>query len=292
MTGGPNGSATGKHIAEADKFWDISSLVPERARTAPRDRKTDTTTAKIDLDGAPEKAGEPIPEKKPEKNSAAPRREIEYEGSGPVSRVRVTPWPTGYTFYSRFAAQAAALWRKKCAKCDPVNFFSYMPQYDQMTTAQLKYYLYWRDLVRHGEYPHVECSYVLLYLYEIINLPKLIPVHVGATLIALVWAAYRDAYPYLDKYAGEWLCDYCMIYDTPVPTELPRLSQMTEEELTETLVNLGVEIPEDTTWDLRSLTALFEEDIDAPYPSDVYFDSDHMLFESVRAAVKEYYGIV
>ena len=220
MTGGPNGSATGKHIAEADKFWDISSLVPERARTAPRDRKTDTTTAKIDLDGAPEKAGEPIPEKKPEKNSAAPRREIEYEGSGPVSRVRVTPWPTGYTFYSRFAAQAAALWRKKCAKCDPVNFFSYMPQYDQMTTAQLKYYLYWRDLVRHGEYPHVECSYVLLYLYEIINLPKLIPVHVGATLIALVWAAYRDAYPYLDKYAGEWLCDYCMIYDTPVPTEI------------------------------------------------------------------------
>ena len=72
---------------------------------------------------------------------------------------------------------------------------------------------------------------------------------------------------------------------------LPKLSQMTEEELTETLETLGVEIPEDTTWDLRSLAALFEDDIEAPYPSDVYFDSDHMLFESVREAVKKYYGI-
>lgn len=207
-------------VSDTDGFWDISSLVPERARTSPRDQKADTTTARIDVDGAPAQKGEAIPDKKQIPDDSPSRREIEYDGAGAVCRVKVIPWPTGYTFYSRFAAQAAALWRKKCAPCDSQSFFSYMPQYEQMTTAQLKYYLYWRDLVRHGEYPPVDCSYVLLYLYEIINLPKIIPAHVGATLIALVWAAYRKAYPYLDKYAGEWLCDYCLIYKTRVPTEI------------------------------------------------------------------------
>ena len=203
-----------------DGFWNISSLVPERKRSVPRTQNTDTTTVLIDVDGAPEKASEAIPERKDAPAENDSRREIEYETDGAVCRVSVSPWPTSYTFYSRFAAQAAALWRKKHAPCDAENFFSYMPQYEQMTTAQLKYYLYWRDLVRHGEYPPVDCSYVLLYLYEIINLPKLIPAPIGAKLIALVWAAYRGAYPYLDKYAGEWLCDYCMIYNTPVPTEI------------------------------------------------------------------------
>lgn len=214
-------SATAGHIAEADKFWDISSLVPERARAVPRVQKADTTTALIDVDGEKTPAGELIPERKSSPNiKNDDRRDFEYDGDGAISHVRVMPWPTSYTFYSRFAAQAAALWRKKHAKCDPVGFFSYMPQYEQMTAAQLRYYLYWRDLVRHGEYPPAECSYVLLYLYEIINLPKLIPAALGAKLIALVWANYRGAYPYLDKYAGEWLCDYCIIYRTPVPTEI------------------------------------------------------------------------
>ena len=213
-------TATAKNIAEADSFWDISSLVPERARTVPRVRRVDTTTAIIDVDGAPEQSGEAIPERKPAPVTTDARHEFEYESDGAISRVRVTPWPTSYTFYSRFASQAAALWRKKHSECEAVGFFSYMPQYEQMTAAQLRYYLYWRDLVRHGKYPPVDCSYVLLYLYEIINLPKLIPAHVGAKLIALVWANYRGAYPYLDKYAGEWLSDYCMIYKTPVPSDI------------------------------------------------------------------------
>jgi len=211
---------TARHIAEADKFWDISSLVPERKKSVPRTQNADTTTVLVDVDGAPAPTGEAIPLRKAAPTKTDDRRDIEYETDGAVCRVVISPWPTSYTFYSRFAAQAAALWRKKHAKCDAVSFFSYMPQYEQMTAAQLKYYLYWRDLVRHGEYPPVDCSYVLLYLYEIINLPKLIPAPVGAKLIALVWAAYRGAYPYLDKYAGEWLCDYCMIYNTPVPADI------------------------------------------------------------------------
>ena len=90
---------TAEHIAEADKFWDISSLVPERARAVPRVQKADTTTVLIDVGGAPEKAGEPIPERKTVPTKPDDRRDFEYDGDGAISHVRVMPWPTSYTFY-------------------------------------------------------------------------------------------------------------------------------------------------------------------------------------------------
>ena len=206
-----------KRASDSD-FRNISSLVPEKKKTASKAPSTDTTTVMVEVGGS-EIKGQAIP-----KRAAVVEEEkhagIEYDGDGALCHVKISPWPTRFSFYSRFAEEAARLWRKKHVKCDAVSFFSYMPQYEQMTTAQLCYYLYWRDLVRHGEYPPVDCSYVLLYLYEIINLPDLIKPALGARLIAYVWGAYRKSYPYLDKYAGEWLCDYCLIRKTPVPTDI------------------------------------------------------------------------
>lgn len=97
------------------------------------------------------------------------------------------------------------------------KIFAYTPQYDQLSQSQLDFYLYFRQLVRSGEYPTVDSSYIFLLLYEIINLPELIPAEKGAEMIARLWKAYRDTYPYLDKYIGEWLCDYCLIRHTAPP---------------------------------------------------------------------------
>ncbi|MBR0135536.1 MAG: hypothetical protein IJM18_04990 [Clostridia bacterium] len=74
------------------------------------------------------------------------------------------------------------------------------------------------------------------------------------------------------------------------PAELPVLSQMTQEECTAKLRELGADIPDDLDFDIRIWVAEFEKDIDRPYPSDVYFDKLHSLFEQVREAVKTYYA--
>jgi hypothetical protein len=87
-----------------------------------------------------------------------------------------------------------------------------MPQYDQMTLSQLSYYLYWRGEIRKGVYIKTDINYLFLYAYEIINLPDRIPPRKGAIELTRLWAAYREDFRYLDKYLGEWLCDYCLIH--------------------------------------------------------------------------------
>lgn len=205
---------------DTDDFWDISDLVPISVReNTKRNAKTIASLAlsEIDIPGE-ELCVESIPSRTEnafEKKPVSPV--IEYDGDGAVSHVRIMPWHTRFSFYDPFAERAEHFWSKKYKKCDHVSFFSYMPQYDQMSREQFLYYLYWRDRTRHGEYLMTDFSYILLYLYEIINLSDRINTTLGARLIALVWAAYRETYPYLDKYAGEWLCDYCLIHRVPVP---------------------------------------------------------------------------
>ncbi|MBQ0125070.1 MAG: TerB N-terminal domain-containing protein [Clostridiales bacterium] len=217
-------------IKTDDGFWDISSLVPDsvkRAVPAPA-RKLWRTDSDDNHDNAVR------PTLSPEKVQTYAEDEqnvIEYDGDGAIVKVRIIPWSTRFSFYSRFASQAEKLWRRRGAKADHVSFFSYMPQYEQMTSAQLRYYFYFRDRVRHGEYPVADCSYVLLYLYEIINVPHLVKPAVGAKLMALVWAAYRSRYPYLDRYAGEWLRDYVLVNRAPVPHDV--IASLPHEALSE-----------------------------------------------------------
>ena len=204
--------------SDTDDFWDISDLLPQKSKRydAPL---TDVSTVLVEFGGKSEQQEEGIPEK--ENDGAAESLPcVEYDGEGALCHVKISPWPTNFSFYSRFKATAEKLWRKKHAKCESVAFFSYMPLYEQMTSDQLMYYLYWRDRVRHGEYIHADYSYILLYLYEIINLPHVISPKFGAALIARVWAAYRKTYMHLDKYAGEWLADYCLIHRIPIPYDI------------------------------------------------------------------------
>jgi hypothetical protein len=81
-----------------------------------------------------------------------------------------------------------------------------------MTVSQMSYYLYWRDEVRKGNYIKTDINYLFLYIYEIINLTDQIHPSEGAKILSRLWKVYRGEFRYLDKYLGEWLCDYCLIH--------------------------------------------------------------------------------
>lgn len=92
-----------------------------------------------------------------------------------------------------------------------------MPQYTQLTEKRLQWYLYWRSQVRAGCYPDCDYTYLLLYLYEIINLGQEIPSAEGLTALCALWNGYRARYPRLDRFLGEWICDYCLIHHLSPP---------------------------------------------------------------------------
>lgn len=145
----------------------------------------------------------------------------DYSHSPLLYRVCVYPWPQKYNFYQRFCYDAERFFAVRGQDCPRADYFSYIPQYAQLSTDQMRWYLWFRERVRHGEYPDdVDFPYILLLIYEIINLPHKLPPEKGAEQLSGIWLAYRKLHPELDKYLSEWMCDYCLVHEIPLPQSL------------------------------------------------------------------------
>ncbi len=128
----------------------------------------------------------------------------------------------GDEFYGKFATNAHRSHADRASHgvtpaTERVPYFSYVPQYSHMNLPQITFYKAVRESIIRGEYPECDLSYVLLYIYEIINLPDLIPADEGVELLSGIWLGYRKMHPRLDSYLCEWLPDYCMIRGIPLP---------------------------------------------------------------------------
>ncbi len=142
-----------------------------------------------------------------------------------IREVEVRSWTSDIDFYERFLENA-----EKSHSAQPtvpytsdyprVSYFSYVPQYSHMSRAQLDFYRWVRENIRHGRYPDCDPSYIQLYIYEILNLPELIPPESGAAQLAGIWLHYRRTEPRLDGYLCEWLPDYCLIHACPMPEKI------------------------------------------------------------------------
>lgn len=131
-----------------------------------------------------------------------------------LHRVLIFPWESQFNYFDSFPQDAVRVARLKPAgPARPCPFFSYFPQYSQLTRGQLAWYVYWREEVRQGRYLETDNAYVLLLVFELINLPpEEISPREAVDMLVRVWMAYRRVYPRLDNYMCEWLCDYCLIH--------------------------------------------------------------------------------
>jgi hypothetical protein len=209
-----------------DKEWEVDYILPPKKSTGKF--KNDTEAVLVEI--APISDDEPvvgsIPPKEQHKstyNKATQKYEARpvcsYTPENPfIKNVTVWLWPSKFTFYERFHSDAERNFDKVYVECEHVKFFSYMPQYIQLETAQFNWYLWWRENVRKGKYLPTDFSYILLYVYEIINLPERIPAEKGIALMCDIWLAYRDTYSSkLDRHMIEWICDYCLINQLSPP---------------------------------------------------------------------------
>ncbi len=134
-----------------------------------------------------------------------------------IKNVQVYTWGAKRSFYEKFRTDALRYRKMKGEPYEHIPFFSYIPQYSQMNLYQSRFYLYFRDKARAGEYIYADLSYILLYIYEIINLSDESDPAKDVEILCGLWMAYRDTYPALDKYMSEWVCDFCLLYRLPVP---------------------------------------------------------------------------
>lgn len=140
---------------------------------------------------------------------------------GLIAQVTVLDWPQRYNYYQRFCTDAERFYAVRGTPCPTEGYFSYIPQYAQLNHGQLQFYFWFRENARAGTYlDTVDLPYILLYIYEIINLPHRIPAEGGAAQLAGLWLFYRGRHPELDRYLPEWMCDYCLTRGVALPESL------------------------------------------------------------------------
>ncbi|MBO4322395.1 MAG: TerB N-terminal domain-containing protein [Clostridia bacterium] len=143
-----------------------------------------------------------------------------------INSVSVYRWGTEYSYYDGFLSAAERL-KNLTSDCESyVPFFSYMPQYSQMNAEQLGYYLKLRSEISEGRFPRADYGYLLLLIYETINLAGVsdcrgtdIPPESALDILINIWTGYRDENPRLDDQLSEWVCDFCLIHRLRPPLE-------------------------------------------------------------------------
>ncbi len=211
-----------------DDFWDISSLVPNKMRFAPSsksvetvlvtdgDEKTESNEIKITESSTvierfipPHTPDERLPKLKPYD---------QYVPESPlIHKVSIYKEPSSYSFYGDFCRTARQLWNESAAECEYADFFSYSPQYNQMSAEQLSYYLWWRENVRREVYLKTNICYINLYTFELINVRDMIAPIEAREMMIRVLTAYRSVLlGTIPKYI-RWICDFSLLHHLPPP---------------------------------------------------------------------------
>lgn len=220
---------------QRDEFWNMDELMPNVPRRHNGQRASGATEAvEIELGG--DNGGRSAPQDIPLGRHIPGKKEAEeyefYEPNHPfIRRVGLSCIPSGTDYYGQFLRHAQRIRELRGKPCAPVPFFSYMPEYSQLTKAQLDWYLWWREQVWHGEYPEVDYSYIMLYTYELINTGGHSSPQWGVHQLCELWRAYHEEYSRLNWLMAEWICDFSLIWKLPAPAmphELVDVSSMKE----------------------------------------------------------------
>ncbi len=140
---------------------------------------------------------------------------------GLIRSLELNAWGAEFNFYDGFIEYALNYFDTDVTEGEYIPFFSFTPQYSHMTQRQLRYYLYWRYKFRNGVCIKADFSYIMLFIYEVLNIPeKLLPPKKGVRYLAHVWAMYRKQFPQLDKYLSEWMVDYCLVHFVECPGDI------------------------------------------------------------------------
>ena len=162
------------------------------------------------------------PKEKPFEKDATARVSFSYFPDNAIIRqVRVYSYRGGCRYYEDFEKTMYKYIKLSVKQsAERVSFFSYMPQYSQLSREKLSFYLYWRTLCRKGEYIQADFSYILLYVFELLNFSRAKYPEKIVRQLCLLWRAYRREYPQLDRYLSDWVCDYCLIHKVDLPRDI------------------------------------------------------------------------
>ncbi|MBO5879530.1 MAG: TerB N-terminal domain-containing protein [Clostridia bacterium] len=207
---------------DLDSFWDIEKLVPTKKSSTISKFSTKEKTVTVNVAGEETTAADNLKITiQPNSDEGVEKREatVYYPNETLIKKVVINHVPDKFDFHANFVKAAEIYFNFVGSECEFAQFYSYMPQYTQLTQAQKNYYFYWRTMLRRGKYIKTDYSYFYLYVYEILNLPHLIPAQKGLDLLVDAWKNYRKSLPNIDSNMALWVQDFCLVYNLSAPME-------------------------------------------------------------------------
>lgn len=227
-----------------DDFWDLSELVPRRkhaplsfsSQSAPLDTRGSEISK--EFQGSKE---QPRAERADSSSTVLKRyinplhyeqkkiRKETYDGkesyrpsNSLLHEVVIRKRKSDYELYAGFLESALRYRKMLGSPAQFVSYYSYVPQYDQLTDEQLSYYLWWRRCFEEGNCVETTYSYVLLYVFEIINLGEHQDIALAQSRLCDVWREYGKQFVQLLHKLPLWVCDFSLLHKLPTPQSAPK----------------------------------------------------------------------
>lgn len=240
---------------ELDDFWDLSDIVPIRRQINTSSRNISTVDI---VDGSDEQSDNDtkltmsdtvirrfIPPHSSDEQRSELQKICSYSPENSlIHKVTLYKRPTTYLFYEDFCNTARKLWNVHGEECDYVDYFSYSPQYDQLSSSQLSYYLWWRENIRSGLYISTNTCYIYLYTFELINTDGFISPYETREIMINILEQYKDVLKGVASRYIKWICDYSLIHKLPPPTSFSLQLLKNAGALKEYFVNVPGNTPD------------------------------------------------
>ena len=212
-----------KEKSELDEFWDIEKLLPKKKSVSSYSAHTyDTTPVEVILKAKESTSDNKMTtiEMRPadtgdsrlsflNAKAESPEPSFEYSPDNPFIKTVKIYKKENFGYYTAFYEDGMKYLELSGEECAEPPFFSYVPQYSQLDSEQLRFYFYFRRELRKGRAIRASYSYILLYIFELINVE---PNKKDALrLLCFVWQSYRSFFPKLDPLMREWITDFCLI---------------------------------------------------------------------------------
>lgn len=202
-----------------DDFWDISELVPQKKtirQTSKPIRTVEINEGSATWENTQTKLSDHV-----KRNTEVYKGETESFSYIPdnslIHKVTLTKEKSSYEFYGEFRTAAEKLWHVKGEQCEYKDYFSYSPQYNQLSSSQMRYYLWWRENFREGRYLKTNLCYIYLYTFELINATYLTTPEDAREKMVEVLENYEDVLKGAVPRYVRWISDFSLIHRLPPP---------------------------------------------------------------------------
>ena len=154
----------------------------------------------------------------------------------------------------------------------------------------MSYDRWWRKNIEDGIYIKIDYSYVLLYIFELINIGDTVEPKKAQYLLTDIWNTYHAEFPSLVGKLSAWICDYSLIHKLQPPENADSKILKSESSLKEFYISMPTSDPQKCVRSLIKYCSAYDYRTSKFAVGDNLALFDKHIFQSLVYAWRNYDG--